>query len=430
MTKNINIAIVGFGNVGSYLYKIIQKNKRTIFKKTGKIPIVKYISAKNLRKKRSVNLPKSKWIKNPILLTKKKDVDIIFELVGGAEGIAKKLVFAALKNKKHVITANKSLMAKHGDELAFIAENNKVNLEYEASVAGGVPVIKSIKEGLISNKINKIYGILNGTTNYILSTMSETGKNFIQVLNDAKKLGFSESNPKSDLNGSDAAAKIRILSSIAFNTYISKNKILTEGIQNLNQIDIFHAKNLGYKIKLLSISEIIKNRLIERVHPCLVVDNSYIGNINGVLNAVIIDGFPIGKSVFQGEGAGPGATSSSLISDLCSILRGNIKYPFGVSCYSRKKIKPFDILKHTCSSYLRIDVKDKPGVLSSITKIFSRNKISIKNLIQVPNKIKKNASIVIITHSSSEKNFQKLLFNLKKNKFINKYPTFIRIEKI
>ncbi len=232
MTKNINIAIVGFGNVGSYLYKIIQKNKRTIFKKTGKIPIVKYISAKNLRKKRSVNLPKSKWIKNPILLTKKKDVDIIFELVGGAEGIAKKLVFAALKNKKHVITANKSLMAKHGDELAFIAENNKVNLEYEASVAGGVPVIKSIKEGLISNKINKIYGILNGTTNYILSTMSETGKNFIQVLNDAKKLGFSESNPKSDLNGSDAAAKIRILSSIAFNTYISKNKILTEGIQN------------------------------------------------------------------------------------------------------------------------------------------------------------------------------------------------------
>jgi homoserine dehydrogenase len=430
MTKNINIAIVGFGNVGSYLYKIIQKNKRTIFKKTGKIPIVKYISAKNLRKKRSVNLPKSKWIKNPILLTKKKDVDIIFELVGGAEGIAKKLVFAALKNKKHVITANKSLMAKHGDELAFIAENNKVNLEYEASVAGGVPVIKSIKEGLISNKINKIYGILNGTTNYILSTMSETGKNFIQVLNDAKKLGFSESNPKSDLNGSDAAAKIRILSSIAFNTYISKNKILTEGIQNLNQIDIFHAKNLGYKIKLLSISEIIKNRLIERVHPCLVVDNSYIGNINGVLNAVIVDGFPIGKSVFQGEGAGPGATSSSLISDLCSILRGNIKYPFGVSYYSRKKIKPFDILKHTCSSYLRIDVKDKPGVLSSITKIFSRNKISIKNLIQVPNKIKKNASIVIITHSSSEKNFQKLLFNLKKNKFINKYPTFIRIEKI
>ena len=409
---------------------MFKKIKKTIFRKTGKIPIVKYISAKKINKKRTVNLPKSKWIKNPILLTKKKDVDIIVELVGGAEGIAKKLVFAALKNKKHVITANKALMSKHGDDLAFIAEKNKVNLEYEASVAGGVPVIKSIKEGLISNKINKIYGILNGTTNYILSTMSETGKNFIQVLNDAKRLGFSESNPKSDLNGSDAAAKIRILSSIAFNTYISKNKILTEGIENLNEIDIFHAKNLGYKIKLLSISEVINNRLIERVHPCLVADNSYIGNINGVLNAIIVDGFPIGKSVFQGDGAGPGATSSSLISDLCSILRGNIKYPFGVSYYSRKKIKSFNILQHTCSSYIRLEVKDKPGVLSSITKIFSKNKISIKNLIQVPNKIKKNASIVIITHSSSERNFQKVLFNLKKNKFINKYPTFIRIEEI
>jgi len=429
MTKSINIAIVGFGNIGSYFYKIVEKNKKTIFRKTGKIPIVKYISAKKLNKKRSVNHPKSKWIKNPILLTKMKDVDIIVELVGGAEGIAKKIVFAALKNKKHVITANKALMSKHGDDLAFIAEKNKVNLEYEASVAGGVPIIKSIKEGLISNKINKIYGILNGTTNYILSTMSETGKNFIQVLNDAKKLGFSESNPKSDLNGSDAAAKIRILSSIAFNTYISKNKILTEGIQNLNEIDILHAKNLGYKIKLLSISEIINNQLIERVHPCLVVDNSYIGNINGVLNAIIVDGFPIGKSVFQGEGAGPGATSSSLISDLCSILRGNIKYPFGVPYYSRKKIKPFDILKHTCSAYIRLVVKDKPGVLSSVTKKFSKNKISIKNLIQVPNKIKKNASIVIITHSSTERNFKKLLFNLKKNSFINKYPTFIRIEK-
>ena len=361
---------------------------------------------------------------------KKKDVDIIVELVGGAEGMAKKLVFSALNNKKHVITANKSLMAKYGDELAFIAEKNKVNLEYEASVAGGVPVIKSIKEGLISNKINKIYGILNGTTNYILSTMSDTGKNFIQVLNDAKKMGFSESNPISDLNGSDAAAKIRILSSIAFNTNISKNKILTEGIQNLNQIDIFHAKELGYKIKLLAISEVIKNRLIERVHPCLVLKDSYIANINGVLNAIIVDGLPIGRSVLQGEGAGPGATSSSLISDLCSVLRGNIKYPFGVSCLSRKKIKPFDIFKHFCSSYLRIVVKDKPGVLSSITNIFSKNKISIKNLVQVPNKKMKNASIVIITHSSIEKNFKKLISDLKKNKFINKNPTFIRIEKM
>ena len=428
--EKINIAIVGFGNIGSYFYKTLEKNKKSITTKTGKIPIVKYISAKNFTKKRSIKIPKSKWIKNPIYLTSKKNIDVIVELIGGSDGIAKKIVFSALNNKKHVITANKALMAKYGDQLARIAEKNKVNLEYEASVAGGIPVIRLIKEGLIANKINKIYGILNGTTNYILSTMEETGKSFFEVLNDAKELGFAENNPASDLEGNDAADKIKILSSIAFNKTISKNNILTEGIQNLNQTDIYHAKSLGYKIKLLAIAEIKNNKLIERVHPCLVLENSYIANINGVLNAIVVDGHPIGRSVLQGEGAGPGPTSSALISDLCSILRGNIKYPFGVSCALRKKIGKFNILNHTCSSYLRIEVKDQPGVLSSITKIFAKSKISIKNLVQVPDRKKKKATVVIITHENSEKNFNNLLSNLLKNKFVLKKPIFIRIEKI
>ena len=359
-----------------------------------------------------------------------KNIDVIVELIGGSDGIAKKIVFSALKNKKHVITANKALMAKYGDQLAHIAEKNKVNLEYEASVAGGVPVVRLIKEGLTANKINKVYGILNGTTNYILSKMEETGKTFSEVLDDAKNLGFAESNPTSDLEGNDAADKIKILSSIAFNKTISKNKILTEGIQNINQTDIYYAKNLGYKIKLLAIAEIKKNKLIERVHPCLILKNSYIANINGVLNAIVVDGYPIGRSVLQGEGAGPGATSSALISDLCSILSGNIKYPFGISYFLRKKIGKFNILNRACSSYLRIEVKDQPGVLSSITKIFAKSKISIKNLIQVPDRKNKRATIIIITHETLEKNFHNLLSYLYKNKFILKKPIFIRIEKI
>ena len=428
--KKINIAIIGFGNIGSYFYKILEKNKKTITTKTGKVPFVKYISAKSISKKRNIKIPKSKWFKNPMYLTSKKNIDVIVELIGGSDGIAKKIVFSALKNKKHVITANKALMAKYGDQLAYIAEKNKVNLEYEASVAGGVPVIRLIKEGLIANKINKIYGILNGTTNYILSTMEETGKSFSEVLDNAKKLGFAENNPAADLEGNDAAAKIKILSSIAFNKTISKNKILTEGIQNINQTDIYHTKNLGYKIKLLAIAEIKNNKIMERVHPCLILKNSYIANINGVLNAIVVDGYPIGRSVLQGEGAGPGPTSSALISDLCSILRGNIKYPFGVSCFLRKKIGKFNILNHACSSYLRIEVKDQPGVLSSITKIFAKNKISIKNLIQIPDRKNKKASVVIITHENLEKNFNNLLANLYKNKFVLKKPIFIRIEKI
>ena len=430
MPKKINIAIVGFGNIGSYFYKTLEKNKKTIAMKTGNIPIIKYVSAKRINKKRRIKIPKSKWIKDPIHLTTKKNIDIIVELIGGSDGIAKKLVFSALKNKKHVITANKALIAKYGDQLAYIAEKNKVNLEYEASVAGGVPVVRLIKEGLTTNKINKIYGILNGTTNYILSAMEKTGKNFPEVLENAKDLGFAESNPLSDLNGNDAAAKIRILSSIAFNKTISKNKILTEGIQNINQTDIYHAKNLGYKIKLLAIAEIKNNQLLERVHPCLILKNSYIANVNGVLNAIVVDGNPIGRSVLQGEGAGPGPTSSAIISDLCSILNGNIKYPFGISCVLRKKIKKFNILNRACSSYLRIEVKDQPGVLSSITKVFAKSKISIKNLVQVPDRKKKRATVVIITHETLEKNFYSLLSFLYKNKFILQKPTFIRIEKI
>ena len=430
MIKKINIAIAGFGNIGSYFYKSLEKNKRTIAIKTGKMPVIKYISAKKFNKKRKVKIPKAKWIKNPISLASKKDVDIIVELIGGSENVAKKIVFSALKKGKHVITANKALIAKYGDELAYIAEKNKVNLEYEASVAGGVPIIRSIKEGLIANKINKIYGILNGTTNYVLSTMEKTGKSFHEVLNNAKKMGFAESNPLADLNGSDSAAKIKILSSISFNRTISNNKILTEGIQNINLTDILHAKNLGYKIKLLAISEIINNKLMERVHPCLVLNNSSIANINGVLNAIVVDGYPIGRSILQGEGAGPGATSSALISDLCSILRGSIKYPFGVSYFLRKKINTFNILNHKCSSYLRIEVNDLSGVLSSITKIFAKNKISIRNLIQTPNRKNKTASIAIITHKNLEKNFNKLLLNLTRNKFVLKKPTFIRIEQV
>ena len=261
--RKINIGIAGFGNIGSYFYKDLERNKRSIFLKTGVTSNIKYILTKNFKKKRKIKIPKLKKINSINSLVSKKDIDIIVELIGGSEGAAKKLVFLALKNKKHVITANKALISKYGDELASLAERNNVNLEYEASVAGGVPIIRTIKEGLVSNKIQKIFGILNGTTNYILSSMENTKNSFSEVLDKAKKLGFAESNPISDLNGSDSAAKIRILSSIAFNKSISKNKILTEGIQNINLVDILHAKTLGYKIKLLSISEIKYGKLIE-----------------------------------------------------------------------------------------------------------------------------------------------------------------------
>jgi len=428
--KKLNIAIVGLGNIGLNLYKHLAKNKKSIIEKNNINFEVKYVSAKNKNKKRRINIPKKKWLKNYLLASQLTDIHVVVELIGGAEGAAKKLVFNSIKNKKHVITANKALISKYGDQLALLAEKKKVNLEFEAAVAGGIPIIRTLKEGLIANKTNKIYGILNGTSNYILSNMDKMKMDFKSVLNKAKKLGYAESNPKSDLNGEDVKSKIQILSSLAFNSFINKSKVNLEGINNIDEIDIKNAEILGYKIKHLGLSEIENGKLIQRVHPCLIRKESRISNINGVLNAVIIEGKPIGKSIFQGEGAGPGPTTSALVSDICSVLRGNIKFPFSVSHSNRKKIIPVDLSEKIFSSYIRLDVIDKKGVLSSITKIMSKNKISVKRLIQNPFRGKKFASIVIISHKTKNKNLVKCIKQLKKNSFILRNPKFIRIEEI
>ena len=425
--KTFNIAIVGLGNIGSYLFNFLNKNQKNISNKNNSEFRISYVSAKNRKKKRGIKIKKNQWVNNFNDIFKKKDVDIIVELIGGAEGAAKKLVFNALKNKKHVVTANKSLISKYGDELSKIAEKNKVNLEFEAAVCGGVPIIRSIKEGLIANKINRIYGIFNGTSNYILSTMDKENKTFIDVLTDAKKLGYAESNPLSDLNGDDVAAKLKILSSLCFNSFLNNN-IHVEGIKNIDKEDIDYANKLGFKIKLLGYAESIDQKIYQRVHPALIDKDSYVASIDGVLNAVIVEGKPVGQSTIQGEGAGPEATTSALISDISSVLRGNVKFPFSISSTKRKKLKFYGINERYFSAYLRFEVIDKPGVLSNITNIFSKNKVSIKRLIQNPYKSKKFASIVIITHSCKDFFLQKTVKKLSNKPYIIKKPKIIRIE--
>ena len=428
MNKNINIALVGLGQVGIFLYNELNSKKKEIEIKTGKRINIVAISAKNKNKKRRFNIDKKIFYSNPLKIFKEKKIDILFECIGLSDGISKKIVEYALKNKVNVITPNKALIAKHGNHLAKLAEMNKVNLEFEASVAGGIPILRTIKEGLATNKIKKVYGILNGTTNYILSEMENSNESFEKVLKKAQVLGYAEpGNPKLDLNGFDAFAKIRILSALSFNIKISKSKCIMEGIENIKLEDIKIANQLGLRIKLLGISEIINNQLFETVHPCLVSKNSYIGNVNGVMNAVITEGKPVGQSILQGEGAGPGPTSSSLLSDLLSILRGNIKPPFGISYNKRKSIKPFNNQNYSNSLYLRFEVKDKQGVLSLITNRLSKFKISVKRIIQTPDKKNKKATIVIISHKTTEKNIKNCLSIFKKNKNILKFPTLIRL---
>ena len=427
--KRMNIAIVGLGNIGSYLYRYLNKNKGILSKKNNCTPNILYVSAKNIKRKRGLKIKKKLWLKNYLDATKAKNVDLIVELIGGAEGPAKKLVFKALKNKKHVVTANKALIAKYGDELSKIAEKNNVNLEFEASVCGGVPIIRSLKEGLIANKINKVFGIFNGTSNYILTLMDKENKDFKEVLDKAKVLGYAENNPKSDLNGDDVSAKLKILSSLCFNSFLNKN-IHVEGISNIDKEDIENANILGYKIKLLGYAELIKGKIYQRVHPTLIKNTSYIASIEGVLNAVIINGEPVGTSIIQGEGAGPAATTSALISDISSILRGNIKFPFSISNNERKKLIFKNISERVFSGYFRFEVLDKPGVLSNITKIFSNNNVSIKRLIQNPNKKRGESSIIIITHESKDKSLNRILNVIDKKKYIQKKPKLIRIDDI
>ena len=430
MDRKKNIAVIGLGNIGSYFYKYVNLNKNILFNKTNSMPNILYISAKSKTKKRSFKISKKKWLNNYLDAARRKDVDIIIELIGGAEGAAKKLVFLALKNKKHVITANKALVAKYGDQLAKIAEKNKVNFEFEAAVCGGMPIIKSIKEGLIANRINKIYGVLNGTSNYILSLMDKKKLDFNKALKQAKELGYAESNSKSDLNGEDVSSKLKILTALSFNSFINNKDISVEGINNIDQTDINNANVLGYKIKLLGVAESFGNKIIQRVHPSFINNESYMAKIDGVLNAVIAESKPVGKSVLQGEGAGPGPTTSALVSDLCSVLRGNIKFPFVIPDKKRKFISFETIKNKKFSVYLRLDVIDQHGVLSNITKIMSKNKISIKRLIQNPIKSKNYASIVIISHQAKDSSLRKMLKELNKKKYLISKPKIIRIEAI
>ena len=427
MKKNYNIAIVGLGQVGLYLYNELRLKNKEIEIKTGKKIKIVAISARNKNKKRKFKFNKKIFYKNPFDVFK-KDIDILIECIGQSDGVSKSIVEKALRNKVHVITPNKALISKHGDKLSEIAEKNKVNLEYEASVGGGIPILRTIKEGLETNKISKVYGILNGTCNYILSEMEKTKDSFKNVLKKAQHLGYAEpGNPKLDLNGYDALAKVKILSALAFNKKVSKNNPLMEGIENIESKDFDIAEQLNLRIKLLGITEIIDNKLFERVHPCLVKNNTYIANVGGVMNAVILDGKPVGESVLQGEGAGPGPTSSALMSDLLSVLRGNIKYPFGIASKKRNKSAIYDVNNYVNSLYMRFEVKDKSGVLSQITKQLAKYKISIQRLIQIPDNIKKKASIIIITHNVREYYSKKCINSFRSNKNIIKKPTVIRL---
>ena len=418
----MNVAILGVGTVGSSVIKILQKNKDLISARAGKeiIPVVGTV--RDLNKDRGVNIPLTDDIKSVL---NRDDIDIYIELMGGVEKPFS-IVSEILKKKKPVVTANKAMLAYHRYALQNLAKDTPFG--FEASVAGGIPIIKALREGLSANRVEKIVGILNGTSNYILTDMMQNNSNFEDVLKKVQSLGYAEADPTFDVDGIDAAHKLLILSSIAYGVHGDPEDILVKGIRKISNEDIFFAKEFDYTIKLLGISKITDGKAELRVHPALINKDRIIAEVDGVMNAVSINCDALNESMYYGPGAGGDATASAVIADLIDIAKGN-KNPMLGYAQNFKKMELIEQKNIQTKYYLRVKVEDRTGVLASITNVMSQNNISIDSFLQKPrNKGEKHTTLYFTTHLSLEANIKRVMGILENFEFVLNRPFMIRIE--
>ena len=428
MIKKLSICIAGLGNVGSALVSTIQKNNEIIYNKSNlKIDIVA-VSAKNKNKQRDCDISKYEWFDNPIDLINNNKCDVFVELIGLEKSVSFELVKKALNQKIHVVTGNKAMLANYGSELFLIAEQNEVLLLYEAAVAGGIPVIKTIKNNLFLNKIKKISGILNGTTNYILSKMQEDNLSFNEALNIAKNKGFtSDREAELDLGGVDAAHKLTILSTLSFGADLDFSVNDITGISEITIDDIKYADQLGYRIKLISESSIIDDQLYAVTSPKLIHKNNSISNVNGALNAINIETDQLNNIFLEGEGAGGKATASSIISDLYEISIMSSYKSLGFEYNKLIKYKKFNSLNIESKYFLRIMTNDQLGVLSKITTYFNDSNISVEKIVQIPDNNDEIIPIIISTHKIKKLKLMNAVDKIEKLVFVQKI-SFIPFE--
>ena len=428
MARTINIAIAGLGTVGAKTYRIIKEESDFLKARSSANFNVVAVSAKSKDKKRDIDLTGAEWITDCRDIADIDNVDVVIELVGGSEGVAKELVEKAITNGKSVITANKALLATHGNNIGGLVAKHDVMFGYEAAVAGGIPIIKTIREGLASNRIGKVYGILNGTCNYILSMMRETGREFEDILADAQRLGYAEADPSFDVDGVDAAHKLAILSAIAFQTPINFDGVYVEGIRLISPIDIDFATELGYRIKLLGIGELLGNGLQQRVRPCLVPVNVPIAQVEDVFNAVAAEAEGLGTSLSYGRGAGAGPTSSAVLSDLLDFANYR-RTSFLGTADSELVIRPIqELQKLSGSYYLRLQVYDRPGVLADLTAVFRDKGVSVEALLQRGRNPDGTVPVVLTTHEASEEAIQKSVAEFEKLENVVEKPCILPIE--
>ena len=428
MARTINIAIAGLGTVGAETYRLITEESDFLKARSSANFNVVAVSAKSRDKKRDVDLTGAEWITDCRDIADIDNIDVVIELVGGSEGVAKELVEKAITNGKSVITANKALVATHGNNIRELVAKHDVMFGYEAAVAGGIPIIKTIREGLASNRLGKIYGILNGTCNYILSVMRETGQEFEDILADAQRLGYAEADPSFDVDGVDAAHKLAILSAIAFQTPINFSGVYVEGIRLISPIDIDFATELGYRIKLLGIGELLGNGLQQRVRPCLVPVNIPIAQVEDVFNAVAAEAEGLGTSLSYGRGAGAGPTSSAVLSDLLDFAN-NRRTSFLGTADSELVVRPIQELQNLSGSYyLRLQVYDRPGVLADLTAVFRDKGVSVEALLQRGRNPDGTVPVVLTTHETSEEAIQKSVAEFEKLENVVEKPCILPIE--
>ena len=425
--EKVKIAILGFGNVGTGVWRILIENKKEIMKRANYEIEVAKILVKDINKKRDIELPSGILTDNIDDIINDESIKIVVELVGGREE-AKEYMIRAMKAKKHIVTANKVVIANYGKELFEIAEQENVLIYYEASVAGGIPIIREINESLTANRIEQIIGIINGTTNYILSKMTIDGSSFEEALKEAQEKGYAEADPTSDVDGYDAVYKLAIMASLSFGTEVDHDCIYREGIRNISDIDIEYAKQFGYSIKLLAIAKEENNKLELRVHPTLVPSNHPMANVNDAFNAILIKGNAVGELMLYGKGAGDLPTGSAVVGDIISILRNNVK-PSDLKILNDevdfKEVKKSE--ENESEFYIRLDFKDKAGVLGDTAKIFGKNNVSIVSITQEVEH-QDHATLAFITHKSVEKNIRNSLKQIIELENINKVESIIRIE--
>lgn len=427
--KTINLGLIGLGTIGTGVVKVLRENSALIEKRLGVSLIMKRIADLDIERDRGVPIDKSILTTSAEEIINDNDIDIVIELVGGYEP-ALSFILQSISNKKHIVTANKALLAKHGQEVFEAINKHKVNIGFEASVGGGIPIIRCIKDNLAANRFESICGIVNGTGNYILSKMTDEGKNFQDVLKEAQGKGYAEADPTFDIEGIDSAHKIAILAFLAFGCLIPIDDVFTEGITHITPTDIHFAREFGYRIKLLAIAKRGDDTIDIRVHPTMISKDNPISNINGVLNAIKVKGNAVGETMLIGEGAGALPTASAVLSDVMEIAGcisyGNRSPLFDISNYAKLKLQPIDEI--TSEYYLRFSVVDKPKVLSKLSGILGDNSISIASAIQKGRNESDGVPLVFMTHKARERDIQKAIKEINKLDVVIEKSALIRVE--